>query len=287
MPAPFAFLYRFLQDPPPEFVFEISSESVRMAIAAEPDSISVEPLPAGVISPSPLHENVVLSEPLREAVERLLPREARGKKRRAALLLPDHCAHVSVLDFDDFPAKPDEQMALVKFRLRKSIPFDLDSAAISYFVQAESKEKGVVVAVTALDIVSRYEAPFRSLNVQPGFVTLAPLACLDLVESPGIVAVARLSGNVLTLLVRQNRALRLMRSIELSDLSIAEISNHLHPTLVFIEDNLGAPASELFLAGFGLLEAEALRDYPDEFRLPVKILGAGDTGIRGYLKGAA
>ena len=29
-----------------------------------------------------------------------------------------------------------------------------------------------------------------------------------------------------------------------------------------------------------------MRDFPDEFQLPVRVLGGDDTGIRGYLKGS-
>jgi hypothetical protein len=35
---------------------------------------------------------------------------------RAAVILPDYCARVAVLDFDAFPDDPEEQQALVRFR---------------------------------------------------------------------------------------------------------------------------------------------------------------------------
>ncbi len=290
MPSLLNSLSRLLQDPPPELVFEIAPDAVRMARVAQPQAIVEEALPHGVVSPSPLHDNIALPEPLNEAVARLNPSGNRGKRRTAALLLPDHCAHVSVLDFDNLPDKPDEQISLIRFRLKRSVPFDVETAALSYWVQEAAVLKGrreVVVAVTALEIVSRYEAPFRAAGIHPGLVTLAPLACLDLVAPKGIVAIARLSGAVITILVKQESTLRVIRSIQLDQISLSELAGHLHQTFVYIEDNLGAPAQELLLAGFGLLEGEAMESFPVEFQVPVRVLGGRDTGIRGYLKGLA
>ncbi len=282
-------LTRFLKDPPPELVFEISPDAVRMARVAEPQGIRVESLAPGVISPSPLHDNVASPEALTEAVARLAPLATRGKQRSAALLLPDHCAHVAVLDFDKLPENADEQRSLINFRLKRSVPFDVDSAALSYWVQDQSASaKGhreVVVAVTAREIIARYEAPLVAAGFEPGLVSLAPLACIDLVDAQGIVAIVRLSGAIVTIVVLQDGTLKVIRSIHLAELSAAEVAGHLHQTFVYTEDNLGAPAQELLLAGFGTLEAEALRLFPEEFGVPVGILGGPDTGIRGYLRG--
>ena len=62
-------------------------------------------------------------------------RNGAKKRRPAAVILPDYAARVSVLDFDSFPSSPEEQLSLVRFRVKKTIPFDIDSAAVSYWVQ--------------------------------------------------------------------------------------------------------------------------------------------------------
>lgn len=287
MASPFASFSRLLKDPPPELVYEIAPDAVRMARVAEPLAIRVEPLSAGVLSPSPLHDNIASPEALNEAVGRLAPGPGGGKGRSAAILLPDHCAHVAVLDFDKLPDKADEQRSLIRFRLKRSVPFDVEAAALSYWIQAPTAKgrRDVVVAITAREIITRYEAPFLLAGLQPGFVSLAPLACMDLMDARGIAAIARLSGNVLSILVLQDSGLKVFRSIQLSELSAPEIIGHLHQTFVYAEDNLGSRVGELVLAGFGEFEAEALHDFPGEFGMPVGALGGPDTGIRGYLRG--
>ena len=84
---------------------------------------------------------------------------------------------MSVLDFDAFPSSPEEQLSLIRFRLKKTLPFDIDSAAVSYF--AQPAEKGVtievVAVIVALEIIARYEALFRAMNFHAGEVTTSAL----------------------------------------------------------------------------------------------------------------
>jgi len=39
-----------------------------------------------------------------------------------ALILPDYCIRLAILDFDEFPSGPEEQLALIRFRLKRSVP---------------------------------------------------------------------------------------------------------------------------------------------------------------------
>ncbi len=301
MPDILRSLTRYLKDPPPEVVFEIATDAVRMARSGQVNSITSAALEPGVISPSPLHDNIALPEPLQAAVYQLAPSTGRRRKQRtAAVLLPDNSAHVTVLEFSDLPDNHDEQRALIRARLKRSVPFDIDSAALSYWVQDAATPTGtpvkggkvrreIVVATTPPEVVQRYEAPFRNAGFEPGLVTLASLSCLGLVDNRGISIVARLSGVVLTVLVKQDRILKLTRSIALAETvsPLDEIAGHLFQTFVYVEDNLGRGAEQLYLAGFGAMELQALETFPDEFKVPVLVLGGADTGIRGYLKGAA
>ena len=120
-----------------------------------------------------------------------------------ALILPDYSTRISVLDFDSFPTDAKEQLALVRFRLKRSVPFDVESAAVSYWAQTGEKGKmDVVVVMAPLEIVSRYEAPFRAAGMNPGLVTTSSLAALELAPEAGLSVIAKLTGHVLTVMVR-------------------------------------------------------------------------------------
>ena len=125
-----------------------------------------------MLAVTPLKDNVILPDELSFAVRDLAPQNGNRKRRDVALILPDYSTRIAVLDFDNFPSDAKEQISLIRFRIRKSVPFDVESAAISYYVQpAEGKKCDVVVVVAPLEVVSRYEAPFRAAGMNPGLVT--------------------------------------------------------------------------------------------------------------------
>ena len=183
----------FLKDPPPSYAFELSQDGIAFAKTATPDQRGFQPFEGPVLTISPVHDNVQDADALKSALDKIVPQD--GKKRRAALILPDYCARVAVLDFDNFPAGPDEQLALVRFRMKKSVPFDVETAVVSYCAQPRAMGTGnknkidVVVAIMAREIVTRYEAPFRAAAFQPGFVTTTSLAMLNSVKPDGLTVV--------------------------------------------------------------------------------------------------
>lgn len=283
---------RLLKDPPPAYAFEISETGIAGAHIPSLPKIGFMPLPADTISVSPLRDNILSPDAFAAAVRAMTP--PNGKRRETAVILPDNCARVSVLDFDGFPSDPKEQLPLVKFRLKKSVPFDVESAAISYWPQtARGKKIEVAAAVAPIEIVARYEAPFRAAGLEPGYVTTSSLAMLRLISGRQLTVVAKLSLNVLSILVIEDGVLKLVRSLELSDRPwLDEISADLFPTFVYVEDQKGKPAERLLLCGFGSLAADAQRHFHQELEIPVELIqsrfGAPtetNAGLLGYLQG--
>jgi type IV pilus assembly protein PilM len=277
---------RIFKDPPPELAFEICEAGVSMARTKNPSSIKFQDLRPGVLSISPVHDNVVMADELTAAIGALIPAGSSRKRYHAALILPDYSARLSVLEFDSFPEKEEDQRALVRFRLKKSVPFDIESAALSYWRQVDTEKK-------KQEILARYEAPFRARGIQTGFVTVSPLAVLELVSSDGISAVAKLNGQVLTILVMQGNNLKLVRTLELTETTLEEIAADLYPTFVYIEDRFAVKASRLTLCGFGALEEAAVRQYQAELEVPVEpvrstmaAISGNNAGLLGYLQGA-
>jgi len=243
-----------LKDPPPAYAFEVSEAGIAVAEIARQPKISFAALERDVVSVSPLRDNVLRPEALLHQVRAVAAADGSRKRRRAALILPDYAVRVSVLDFDDFPADSREQTSLVRFRLKRSVPFDVDSAALSFHAQRDSaggKRVDVTAAVAPLEIVARYEAPFRLAGFHIGWVTTSSLAALELVPHTGLNVLAKLTGRVLNLAVLNHGVLKLIRSIELSDCTAQEITDHLFPTFAYIEDQFSASPDTLLVCGFG------------------------------------
>jgi type IV pilus assembly protein PilM len=289
LPGPISAL---LQEPPPVLAFEISEAGISVARMGAKTELDFRPLKTGVLSVSPLKDNVLMPDELSLAVRELAPVNGSRKRRDAALILPDYSTRIAVLDFDSFPTDQKEQLSLVRFRLRKSIPFDVESAAMSYCVlPAESKKYDVVVVVTPLEVVSRYEAPFRAAGMNPGLVTTSSLAALSLVDDGGITVMAKVTGHALTVMVLHHGRLKLVRCLEIAGTDIAEIAADLYPTFVYIEDQLGAKAERLLLCGFGERMETARQQFQHELavevqpvRSPLGPPSENNAGLLGYLR---
>lgn len=289
-------LRRKIEDPPPAFAFEVSHKGIAWAYRGPTTELGFAPLDEGVLAISPLADNVVRPEALFEAMRSLTPANGKSRRRTAALILPDYCARVAVLDFDSFPSDRREQESLVRFRVKKSIPFDLDSARISYDIQSgggTGKPCEVLVAVAALEIVARYEAALRAAGFAPGYVTTSTLAALRLLAGDGVRVIAKLGGGVLAVSVTQGADLKLLRCVELPELDRQEIMAVLQPTFAYIEDKMQAPPRSLAICGFqdraGEVADECRRELGVEVEALRSRLGTPDdtnAGLLGYLEGA-
>jgi type IV pilus assembly protein PilM len=283
---------RLLQDPPPAWAFELSEEGIAVVQGGKPP-VRFEPLEPDVLRPSPIRDNILQPDLLAARVKSLAPRVGGKKRVKAALILPDYAVRVTVVDFDSFPTKEEEQRSLVRFRLKRSMPFDVDTAMLSYYPQGGGKGKRieVITAVAPLEIVARYEAPFRAAGFHPGQVTTSTLAALQMVIPEGIAVFAKLSGRILTLAVLDGATLKLVRCVELGDGDrTSEIFGQLFPTFAFIEDQLGGKASRLVLAGFGPM-TEEMRGYEAELGVTMEPLQSpfgpvqqSGAGLLGYLQ---
>jgi type IV pilus assembly protein PilM len=137
--------------------------------------------------------------------------------RDVTLVVPDAAVRVLLLDFDALPAKVAEALPVVRFRLKKLLPFDADGAAVSYQVMATTRAGLQVLAVAMpREVQAEYESLVREAGFEPGAVlpsTLAALAGLAEGETPMLVVNAGLEG-VTTAIVKSG-VLLLHRTVDL------------------------------------------------------------------------
>lgn len=288
-------LKMLVSEPPPAMAFEISEAGITSARIGARAEMDFRPLKPGTLSVSPLKENVIDPDEFSMAVRALATAQGARKRKDAALILPDFSTRMAVLDFDEFPSDAKEQLSLIRFRLKRSVPFDVESAAVGYCAQPGAGKKcDVLVVMAPLEIVARYEAPFRAAGMNPGFVTTSSLAALELAPDGGLSVLAKICGRVLTVVVRQKEAVKLVRCLEVASSALEDIAGVLLPTFVFIEDNLGGRADRLMICGFAE-EAERAREYFETelgvtvelLRSPLGMPGEDNAGLLGYLRSIA
>ncbi len=277
----------FISDPPPSHLFELSEAGIAFAAGKQTGFEHFEP---GTLTVSPTEDNLLRSDAIASAIAKIAPAAPSSKKRRpAAVILPDYAARVTILDFDSFPSAAEEQASLVRFRVKKTIPFDIESAAVSYYVQPKSGTKVEVVAVTvALEVIARYEALFRSTGFQPGVITTSGLAALNLYRGEGVAVIAKLTGHALSVAVVAGQTVKLFRCVALEEDSAEEILAVLQPTFAYVEDELGGPVNRLIVCGISPDIASHLRcGTAEPLRSRFGTPGAFNAGLLGYLESVA
>jgi hypothetical protein len=149
----------------------------------------------------------------------------------------------------------------------------------------------VVVVVAALEIVGRYEAPFRSAGLHPGIVTTSALSMAELEKHSDISILARLCGKVLTVCVFNAGVLKLIRCIDLPAVNTEEVMGVLFPTIAYVEDEMAAPPARIVTCGF---DAKQTSDWTRELDVPLETLrsrfGIPDqtnAGLHGFLESMA
>ncbi|HEV2325884.1 MAG TPA: hypothetical protein VGS10_18175 [Terracidiphilus sp.] len=189
-----------------------------------------------------------VADAIRSALEQVEPRT-----RSVTLVVPDSVVRVFVLDFDAFPAKAAEAVPVVKFRLRKMVPFDVEQAGVGYQVLTQSKtEYKVLAAVVPGPVLAEYEAAVRAAGYEPGAVLPSSLAALETVDSEGAALTANLSAAVLTTTIVAENDLLLYRTLDLpadAALRASEVQRGIAVAAAYYEDKLGARPTVLHYSG--------------------------------------
>ncbi|MGH9739792.1 MAG: type IV pilus biogenesis protein PilM [Candidatus Acidiferrales bacterium] len=245
--------------PHPSLVAEISSGHVAAArwgaSRGALEAFAVEDLPGGSVMPSPVETNITQPEAVRQALRRIFSKVShRGAP--LALLIPDPALRVFVLPLENLPRKADDALPLLRWRLKKSVPFDVDETTVSWMRQAgRDGSLEVVAAIARHRIVREYEELLESVDVRPGVVLSSTLAVLPLLGSSGATLLARLCGTTLTTTVVFGESLCVYRSTELMgatrQFDPQLVLNEVFPAAAYFQDTWRREIDRAYLAGFG------------------------------------
>jgi type IV pilus assembly protein PilM len=142
---------------------------------------ATEVLPEGLVAPALNQPNITDRAAVSAALGRVLS-QIGGRPGRVALVVPDGAAKVSLVKFDKVPAKAEDLGQLIRWQVKKSVPFPLEQAQVTWTRGATDASGGVefVVAIARRDIIEEYEAVCQAANAQAGLVDLATLNLINL-----------------------------------------------------------------------------------------------------------
>ncbi len=212
-------------------------------------------LPPGTLAPGLLAANVLNREILLQSVQSALSTVGGGAKDVIAIL-PDSAVRVLLLDFDSLPSKPEDAASIIRFRLKKSLPFDVDHASLSYHATSTNGTVKVVAAVSPREIVHEYEEIFNDAGYSPGAVVPSILATLGLVEADRPTMVVKVDSLSTTVAIVDRQELLLLRTLDhplRTDLDPRELIENVYPSITFFEDNYSSKIELLQLTGMAEL----------------------------------
>jgi type IV pilus assembly protein PilM len=242
----------------PRAAIEISPEGVLAAARSaagksttEEDVFSFAPLTAGALAPGIDEPNVRNPDAVAAAIGSALG-EVSPRSRAVTVILPDSVVRVFVLDFDTLPDKEAEALSVVRFRLRKMVPFEVEHAGVSFQIISKD-ETGckLLAAVLPGPILAEYEAAVRAAGYEPGAVLPSSLAALEAADLEAFLA-ANLSAHAITTSIANGQDLLLYRTIDLPAEPahrIEEIQRAIAVAVAYFEDKLGARPRRLHYAG--------------------------------------
>ncbi|UWZ83047.1 type IV pilus biogenesis protein PilM [Occallatibacter riparius] len=215
------------------------------------------PLRPGALSPGISGTNVMahdaVVETLRSAIDQVSPRN-----HNVTLIVPDTAARVFVLDFDTLPPKaPEVVYPVLRFRLRKMVPFEVEHAALSYQILSQDPGGGegavkVLVTIMPKTNLAEYESCVQAAGYEPGVVLLSSLASLAALTDPSPALAANLSSTALTTSITSGDDLLLYRTLELpadNATRVSDVQRNIAVAAAYYEDKVGSAPRELHYAG--------------------------------------
>jgi Tfp pilus assembly PilM family ATPase len=261
-----------LQTAPPDVAVEIEADHVSAArvtwrgTEATVAAHTVEPIAAGVVVPALAAPNIQDMPAVGRAVAAALSRLG-GRARRVALVIPDTVGKVSLVRFEQVPPNVDDLHELVRWQIKKSAPFPIEQAVVSFTPGARYPDgmQEFIVAAARQDIIEQYEQACAAAGAYAGLVDLATFSVVNGVlgstaAPAGDWLLVHVTPTYTTLTVIRDGHVIFFRNRDNDD--EGTLADVVHQTAMYYEDRLrGGGFARVLLAGAAIVPggAEALR----------------------------
>lgn len=208
-------------------------------------------LKPGSVVPDLVESNLRQRSAVREGIGETLSGVA-GRSRDVIAIVPDAAVRIMLVEFDTLPSDEQEAMGVVRFRLKKSLPFDVDKAKVSYHAQKIGDEVKVVAAVAMNSVIDEYEGVFREAGFNPGVVLPSTLAALGAADGKKPTMVIKVDAHTTSLAILNDEQMQLFRTLENArgvTISGEQLAEEVYPSIVFFQDTYQLNIERIYVAG--------------------------------------
>lgn len=208
-------------------------------------------LAPGSVVPDLVENNLRQRDAVRAGIEAVLGSVA-GRSKDVIAIVPDAAVRVMLVEFDTLPSDHEEALAVVRFRLKKSLPFDVDKAKVSYHSQKVNNEVRVVAAVAMASVIDDYEKAFREAGFNPGVVLPSTLAALGAANAKRPTLVIKVDAHTTSIAILNEDQLQLFRTLENTrgvTITGEQLAEEVYPSVVFFQDTYRLNIEQIYVAG--------------------------------------
>jgi type IV pilus assembly protein PilM len=234
-------------------------------------------LPGDTLVGSLSDRNIQHSDAALDIVRNAL-KEVGARGFEISVVIPDDSSRIAFLTADSLTGTTQDRETFVRWKLKKTVPFDVDSAQIAYqvlgpHVGAEGKGIDIVVALSPRSIVQEYEELLERLDLHAGYVVPSTLATMNLYPSAAgfakeDVLLVKIGPDSITTTVFQNNRPRFYRRV-----GRIPVYDAVYPTMMYYQDKLGGTAlAGAMVCGYDKDPQAEIAELQDKLGVPVKRL---------------
>ena len=215
------------------------------------EACAARELAPGSVVPDLVENNLRQRDAVRAGIEAALGSVA-GRSKDVIAIVPDAAVRVMLVEFDTLPSDTEEALGVVRFRLKKSLPFDVDKAKVSYHAQKFSDGVRVVAAVALANVVEDYEAAFREAGFNPGVILPSMLAALGSADATRPTLVVKVDAHTTSIAILNEDQLQLFRTLENPrgvTITGEQLAEEVYPSVVFFQDTYHLNIGRIYVAG--------------------------------------
>ena len=210
-------------------------------------------------------------------VTRNVLRRAGARGFEICVVIPDEASRIAFITVESLSGSSQDRETFVRWKLRKSVPFDIDSAQIAYHVLgahagAEGKGIDIMVVLSPRAIVQEYEGLLEKLDIHAGYVIPSSVAAMNLhpAAAPASAAedvlLVKIGPDSIATTVFQNHRPRFYRRVP--EMSIYDA---VYPTIMYYQDKLhGTALASATICGYDKDVRSEIEELETKFGVPVR-----------------
>ena len=237
---------------------------------------AVEPLPLDVVQASLGGKNLIEPDTARDITKDAI-RRAGVRGYEMSVVIPDDSSRIALVTAENLPGKGEDREAFLRWKLKKAVPFDVDTAQIAYQILGPhqgSNDKGVdvMVALSPRSIIQEYEELLERLDIYAGYVVPSTIAAMNLrpegpsTARPEDVLFVKVAPDSIATTIFQNSRPRFYRRVAEMPLYDA-----VYPTMMYYQDKLGGTTlSSATVCGYDSDLHSEMEELEDRLNVPVR-----------------